>query len=344
VTGPPPGRIAYAPGRVNLIGDHTDYNDGLALPMAIDLGVEVAYEPGSGGTLVIGTDLDPARAEIPISGGSGEGTVPPWARLAEAVVELLGTVHGGLVEVRSNLPAGAGLSSSAAFAVALSLALGAEPLPIEVARLCQQAERAIGVPVGLMDPLVSMAAMAGHALLIDFATLETRPVVLPDDVEVVVVDSGSPRRLDASPYAARRSECEAAAAVVGRPLGRAAAADLERISDPLLLRRARHVVSEVARVRAFAEALSNGELSDAGRLMIESHRSLQDDFDVSTPTLDRLVATLCSNSGVLGARLTGAGFGGCAVALCRTGMELSLPNRLWRVKPTGGAWARAQIA
>ena len=112
----------------------------------------------------------------------------------------------------------------------------------------------------------------------------------------------------------------------------------------LLLRRARHVVSEVARVRAFAEALSNGELSDAGRLMIESHRSLQDDFDVSTPTLDRLVATLCSNSGVLGARLTGAGFGGCAVALCRTGMELSLPNRLWRVKPTGGAWARAQIA
>ncbi|HXR54171.1 MAG TPA: galactokinase family protein [Acidimicrobiales bacterium] len=342
MSGPSPGRLAYAPGRVNLIGDHTDYNDGLALPMAIDLGVEVGYAPGSGGTLVIRTDLDSARAEISTSSGASVGPLPPWARLAAAVVEQVGVVRGGRAEVRSDLPAGAGLSSSAAFGVALSLALGAEPMPIEVARLCQRAERTIGVPVGLMDPLVSMAATAGHALLIDFATLATEPVALPDDVEVVIVDSGTSRSLDASPYATRRSECEAAAAALGGPLGRATPGDLDRISDPLLRRRATHVVSEVARVRAFVEALSNGDLLIAGSLMVESHRSLSDDFDVSTPALDRLVTALGKTPGVLGARLTGAGFGGCVVVLCRPGTELSLPNRLWRVRPSAGAWVRTR--
>jgi galactokinase len=160
---------------------------------------------------------------------------------------------------------------------------------------------------------------------------------------VVVVDSGSPRRLDSSPYATRRSECEAAAAVVGRPLGRATAADLGRISDPLLARRASHVVSEVARVRAFADALSNADLPGAGRLMVESHRSLRDDFDVSTTELDRLVASLCALPGVLGARVTGAGFGGCVVALCRPDTQIRLPNRRWHVKAVGGAWVRTQV-
>jgi galactokinase len=342
VTGPSPSRLAHAPGRVNLIGDHTDYNDGLALPMAIDLGVEVTYAPGSGPHLVIHTDLDPARAEIPVSGELPTAALPPWARLAGALVKLVGPVQGGLVEVRSDLPAGAGLSSSAAFAVALSLALGVEPMPIEVARLCQRAERTIGVPIGMMDPLVSMAASAGHALLIDFASLSTEAIALPDDVEVVVVDSAEPRRLEGSPYAARRAECEAAAAILGVPLGRASARDLDRLSDPFLRRRATHVVSEVARVRAFAEALSSDDLAGAGGVMIESHRSLAVDFEVSTAPLDALVEALCSNPAVYGARLTGAGFGGCVVALCRPGCELGLPNWAWRVRPAGGAWVRVQ--
>ena len=335
----PPARLAYAPGRVNLIGDHTDYNDGLALAMGVDLGVEVAYEPGPGATLAIDTDLDPARAEIRTA-GARTGSLPPWARLAEAVIGLVGPTQGGLVHVRSTLPAGTGLSSSAAFGVALSLALGIEPMPIEVARLCQRAEHAIGVPVGLMDPLVSMSATAGHALFIDFATLAIEPVVLPDDVEVVIVDSGTTRRLDDSAYATRRSECEAAAVVVGRPLGRATPADLDHISDPVLRARATHVVSEVGRVRAFADALSNNDLSAAGTLMMASHRSLAGNFDVSTPALDRLVEHLCSTTGVYGARMTGAGFGGCVVALCRSGTELSLPNRRWHVRASDGAWVR----
>ena len=336
MTGPWPGRLAYAPGRVNLIGDHTDYNDGLALPMAIDLGVEVHYEQGSGQTLVIDTDLDPVRAEI----GATGGRLPDWARLANAVVEQVRPAHGGRVQVHSDLPTGAGLSSSAAFGVALALALGVEPVPIEVARLCQRAEHAIGVPVGLMDPLVSVAATPGHALLIDFATLRTEPVAIPEVAEIVVVDSETPRRLETSAYAERRAECEAAASILGSPLGRATEADLGRISEPLLRRRATHVVSEVARVRAFAEALSNDDLPTAGDLMTESHRSLADDFDVSTPALDRLAGALRSDPGVYGARLTGAGFGGCVVVLCRPGTELSVPNPRWHVKAAGGAWVR----
>jgi galactokinase len=336
VTDPSPGRLAYAPGRVNLIGDHTDYNDGLALPMAIDLGVEVHYEPGSEETLVIATDLDPVRAEI----GTTGGPLPDWARLANAVVDQVRPAHGGRVQVHSDLPNGAGLSSSAAFGVALALALGVEPMPIEVARLCQRAEHAIGVPVGLMDPLVIVAATPGHALLIDFATLAAEPVALPEDAEILVVDSEAPRRLAASAYAERRAECEAAASILGGPLGRATDADLGRISDPLLRRRASHVVSEVARVRGFAEALSNDDLPTAGALMAESHRSLADHFDVSTPALDRLVGALCSDPRVYGARLTGAGFGGCVVVLCRPGTEPSVPNPRWRVRAAGGAWVR----
>jgi galactokinase len=336
------GRRAWAPGRVNLIGDHTDYNGGLALPMAIDLGVEASYRPNAHGALVIDTDIDPVPAEIPIAVDIPR-TLPSWGRLAAAVVEQIPLGRGGHVVVHSDLPLGAGLSSSAAFCVALALALGAEAVPIEVAELCQRAERKVGVPVGLMDPLVSMSATIGNALLIDFTTLAIEPVPVPSDVEILIIDSGTTRRLEESRYAERRSQCAAASAALGGSLGRARAGDIDRISAPLLRRRARHVISEVARVTEFAHALVQRDVARAGALMVESHRSLRDDFEVSAPELDVLVELACATAGVHGARLTGAGFGGCVVALCRPGVRLAIPNRQWRVRPGAGASVKSLV-
>ncbi len=328
------GRRAFAPGRVNLIGDHTDYNAGLALPMAIQLGVEVEYHPDDRAVLVVESDLDPSPAAIPLSGPPGP--LAPWSRLAAAVLDQVRPAVGGRVVVRSDLPVGGGLSSSAAFSVALALALGATGDPLTLARLCQRAERAVGVPVGLMDPLVVMAARSRRALLVDFDTLRTEQVPVPEGAVVTVVDSGTARRLDATAYATRRAECEAAAGFVGRPLGRASPADAERVADPLLRRRARHVTTETARVRAFARALERVDLVEAGRLMTESHRSLADDFEVSTAALDELVERLCSTPGVYGARLTGAGFGGCVVALSAAPLERG-GGRAWEVRASAGA-------
>jgi galactokinase len=337
---PAPGlaRRAYAPGRVNLIGDHTDYNGGLALPMAIQLGVEVRYRPADSGPLVITSDIDGARAEIPLGGTPDD--LPGWGRLAAAIVAEVRPACGGVVWVTSDLPAGAGLSSSAAFGVALALALGAPPVPLDIARLCQRAEHAVGVPVGLMDPLVEMHGRDGHAVLIDFGSLETTAVAVPREVGVLVVDSGRARTLETTGYAARRAECEAAAAVIGGPLSGASLADVDAINDPLLRRRARHVVTEDARVRAFVGALHGGDLEGAGRLMSESHASLRDDFEVSTPELDLLAERLSAVSGVLGTRLTGGGFGGCVVALCRGRVEPGIGERWWLVRPSAGAWVR----
>ena len=303
----------FAPGRVNLIGDHTDYVGGLVFPMAIDRGITLTGRVG-GTRLDVYSELEDSTARIELPVLDPTTATPPWARLLAGVAAEMGGEVGFEGTLASDLPV-AGLSSSAAVEVATALALGHPGPPVELAELCQVAEqRATGVPCGIMDQLSSAAGIQGHGLLIDCHSLEVIPCEIPDDVEIVIVHSGEHRELASSAYATRRAQCEAAEQLIG-PLRLASSADTDTIDDPTLRARARHVVTENQRVRAFIDALRSGHYPEAGRLMIESHRSLGDDFEVSTATLDALVADLVGTAGVYGARLTGAGFGGAVVAL-----------------------------
>ena len=339
-TAPQPTTTRTGPGRVNLIGDHTDYNQGRALPMAIGLGVTVEWTASDDEFLTVSSDAfpeDPAVVPVVTDADDLTGFRPTWARLVAAVVSLSRPGAGGTVRIRSTLPRGSGLSSSAALSVALADAFGVEGDARVVAALCREAEHRTGVPVGLMDPLVCAGGRAGHALWIDFATGTTRDVTLPAAASFVVVDSGQRRDLRSSAYATRVAECGAAAAVIG-PLGLAGPGDVAGLRDPLLRRRARHVVGECARVDGFAAALVGGDLAVAGSAMDASHRSLADDFAVSTPQLDDLVGLLRARPGVHGARMTGAGFGGYVVALCEPGAVdvTRLGAAAWRVDAVDG--------
>ena len=307
----------FAPGRVNLIGDHTDYMGGLVLPMAIDRGVTIVAT-GGGAKVDLGSDQEVERAVFELPVEDPAAVEPAWARHIAGVAAEMRSAVGMVGEMTSNLPV-AGLSSSAAVQVAAGLALGFEGSALELAELCQRAEhRATGVPCGIMDQLSIAAGVEGHALMIDCRSLEVVPHRVPDDVQVVIVHSGQHRELVNSEYAIRRSQCEAAEAQIGA-LRDATPEDTEALEDPVLRARARHVVTENARVVGFVQALQAGDYVEAGNLMVESHRSLGVDFEVSTPILDRLVADLTAVDGVYGARLTGAGFGGAVVALARPG-------------------------
>jgi len=324
---------AVAPGRVNLIGDHTDTTGGLVLPMAIDLATTVTGEPG-GDRVVLRSADEPEPAVVALDVTDPASASPGWARYVAGVVAELRPTDGFSGQVSTTLPVGAGLSSSAALEVAVALALGFQGSPLELALLCQRAEqRASGVPCGVMDQLSSAAGVSGHALLIDCHALTVEPVALPADVEVRVVHSGEQRTLAGSAYGERRAEVEAAEAVLGplRLVTEPSAVDV--VDDPVLRRRARHVVSENARVRSMVAALRVGDMAEAGRAMAASHASLRDDFQVSTPGLDGLVERLAATRGVWGARLTGAGFGGCVVALTEPGAI----EEGWAVRPSVGA-------
>ena len=307
-------RFARAPGRVNLIGDHTDYQDGYCLPIAIDRDVLVGFRPRADGRVhVTSLDLD-ARIELPAT-----GQVEQWARAVAATLAVVSErvdrpVPGFDAAVTSTVPIGSGLSSSAAFDVALTIAAtevaGVGLQPTMLARVAQEIEqRASGVPCGLMDQLASVGGRRDHALLLDCRSLAITPVAVPAGLGVLVVHSGVERALAGSAYAERRAACEAAASRLGVAALRDAA--IEQVADDPF---ARHVVSENARVLAFVDALRTGDAPAAGALMLASHRSLRDDFAVSTPELDLLV-DLSVAAGAFGARLTGAGFGGCIVAL-----------------------------
>lgn len=326
-------RLSYqSPGRVNLIGDHTDYTGGLVLPMAID-----RYTTISGTRTTASVHLrsqnepEPVKFELPIS--SPDKVTPSWGRyVAGVAAEMQNRAQGFDGEISCTIPIGAGLSSSAALEVATALALNDMSTPIERAKLCQRAEfRSVGVPCGIMDQLTVTSGIRDHALLIDCHALTISPVQLPNDVKVVVQFIAE-RKLASSSYAERVAQCNAAEHIVG-PLRLANLLSLASITDETIFRRARHVVSENQRVRDFAAMMRTGDLKSAGQLMIESHNSLDGDFETSTPQMNSAVAAAIAQPGVFGARMTGGGFGGCIVILA----DITAKVDGWQVRAVNAA-------
>jgi galactokinase len=323
----------WAPGRVNLIGEHTDYSGGLALPAAIQHGITVEVTARSSQISLYSTASGPTE---PFAADGGGPAAIGWARFGQAVaaeLAALGRPPVGLeATIDSTLPAGSGLSSSAALEVSLALALCAvadfELEPLALALACQRAERrAVGVPCGILDQAASVLGRRGAAILLDCGTLEHRPVPIPEGAALVVVDSGVQRTLAGSDYARRRSQLERALQLVGversTEVERRDLDGLDRVSE----HRLRHVTTENERVLRFARALELGDLEAAGELLCESHASLRDDYEVSIPELDLLVA-LSRAAGAYGARLVGAGFGGSVLALTDADRAARVADRI----------------
>ncbi len=360
---------ARAPGRVNLIGEHTDYNGGLVLPAALALHTEVALRFRADARV-----LGASREEGPSEAALDADPRHTWLDYARGVARLLAEAGripraGFEIAVASEVPVGAGLSSSAALEVAAALALmAAAGAPLrkdergELARLCQRAEQEFaGVPCGIMDPYVVLHAQVGHAILLRCSDLHAEQVPIPGTLGILIVDTGVRHALRDGGYAARRQECEQALAAARLALPR----ELENLSDveprdlaalrPALhdvpFRRLRHVVSENARVRAFASALRARDERAAGELLYASHTSLRDDFEVSCPESDALVEDSQTVEGCLGARMTGGGFGGSTLHLLRADAAEELAARLserfrsrfgrtprhWKTRPAPGA-------
>lgn len=344
--GEAPVRVAYAPGRVNLIGEHTDYNDGFVLPCAIDRGTAVAFGAGQGGVIeVVSADygetdrFDPAAPFAP---------APGWrthVRAVAAVFRARGLAIGGLrIAIAGDVPQGAGLSSSASLGVALAAAFdrAGSVDRTGLALIAQAAENDfVGCACGNMDQLIAAHGQAGAALLIDCRSLRTTPVPLPDDVALLIVHSGIMRGLVDSAYNERRAACEAVAAHFGiaalRDLDAATLAKAESALDPVAFRRARHVVTENARTLAMLDALAASDFAAIGTLMAASHASMRDDFEITLPEIDRLVATMAAaTGGIGGVRMTGGGFGGCVVAITRADLIPALVEAAGRHFETVG--------
>ena len=320
---------ADAPGRVNLIGEHTDYNDGFVLPAALPLRTTVELTPRRDDEVRAWSaefgDHPPAAFRLNVDARASD-----WADYVRGMVRVLvdhGLTRGFDARIASRVPVGSGLSSSAALLIALGRALreafGLAIDDLELARLARKAETDfVGAPVGIMDQMACSLADTTGALFIDTRTLEYTRVPLPPEAALLVIDSGVRHSHASGEYRIRRDECRRAATALGVPTLRDVAerdlAAIDALPDPLN-RRARHVVTENARVHATVAALRAGDLQEVGRLFLASHASMRDDFDVSIPALDALVECARRVQGVYGARLTGGGFGGAIVALTESG-------------------------
>jgi galactokinase len=332
-TEPDPTRRYRAPGRVNLIGEHTDYNDGFVMPVAIDRYTTVVARLRTDRRVFARSDGYDRPVDIDLGDpGPPAGAWSDYVRGVVAVLERSGqALHGADLSFASDVPAGAGLSSSAALEVAAGFALlslsGRSIDRTALALACQQAEHEYaGTRCGLMDQFIACHGRAGHAVLLDTRTLDAVWLPLPPDIQVVVCNTMTRHALASDGYNERRADCEAAVRALAVRLPRIRAlrdvsyADLEANRDVLpdeVYRRCRHVVTENARTLSAADALRDGEIARFGVLMGASHASLRDDYEVSTRELDTLVDVAMEADGTIGARMTGGGFGGCTVNLVR---------------------------
>jgi galactokinase len=330
-------RIYQAPGRVNLIGEHTDYNDGFVMPAAIGFYTQAAVAPRPDRKLAIYSENYSEQVEFDLDHLPRTGT-GHWSDYAIGVVKMLvrsGKELGGAnLLVDGNVPLGAGLSSSASIEVAVGYALLdlADPSTIDrtqLALLCQQAENDfVGARCGIMDQFIASHGKRGQALLLDCRSLESRQLPLPNDAALAICNTMVKHSIAKGEYNQRRAECEAGVRFLSKHLPQVRALrdvtleDMEGYEHELpevIARRCRHVIGENARVLKAAAALERGDLQAFGNLMLESHRSLRDDFEVSCSELDLMVELAGQAEGVYGTRMTGGGFGGCTVALVRAG-------------------------
>lgn len=324
-----PALVRYcAPGRINLIGEHTDYNLGFALPIALPDRTVVTYQPAEGESMMVRSDREPAPVEFSLS--TAPGDVTGWAAYVAGVVWALQQaghpVPAGTLSIAGGVEAGAGLASSAALECAvlgaILTATGRSVDRTEQARIAQRAENDyVGAPTGLLDQLAVLYGAQRHAQLIDFANLAVEPVVFDPDaheVTLLLINSRAVHQHADGEYAARRTSCERAAADLNVPALRGVQdrelSVLDAVRAPEDARRARHILTENERVLACVEALNVSDFIAAGRLLTASHASMRDDFEITTGHID-LIADAAVSAGALGARMTGGGFGGCVISL-----------------------------
>ena len=363
-------RVFRAPGRVNLIGEHTDYNFGFVLPVALDLATFVATAPAADGKLRIHSDERQETREFDVARLAELAPAHHWTDypigVAREVARLGFAIEPANMLIRSTVPEGSGLSSSAALEVSSALAFlgGREMAPLELAKLCQRAEREfVGMPCGIMDQYISVFGREHSAVKIDCRSLDHQLVKLPDGVAFVAVNTMVKHALAGSAYKDRVAECAAAVSGIQQKLPSAASlrdiASLDQFESvahllpPVVARRARHVVTEDERVEQFVAASARGDLDGMGKLLVASHRSLQYDYEVSCAELDFLVDQALLTEGVYGSRMTGGGFGGCTVTMLRPDAadgfaariasfyerRFQMTPRIYRCNPSAGAGA-----